>query len=173
MAKLLKTAFVVLLLTGATYSMAQQTIALRKLWVKPQVVVQFGAYRIWFTIKDIEKAMSLLTESDQAKYGITAALDTNREYAIELLPGRHLEYRYPLQDIMQNAVGAFLLYRGHAYIETGRHKKIHSISMNIGPPVDMDGYLTVAITVYDPKTNAMIFSGIMNAEMYYKDLGLD
>jgi hypothetical protein len=152
---------------------AQQTITLKRLWVQPQVEVHFGPYRLWFTIKDIEKAMQLLPPSGQAKYGNTAALDTNREYIIELLSGRHLEYRNPLQDIMQNAVGAFLLFRGHAYIETGKRKKLHTILVDIGPVVDMDGYSTVPITVYDPHNHNMIFSGVMNSEMYYKDLGLD
>jgi|GEM_PF-743132 len=173
MAKLFKTALVILLIVASARSWAQQTITLKRLWVEPQVTVVFGEYRLLFTIKDIEKAMQLLPFSDQAVYGASAALDTNRAYTIELLPGRKTEYRFPLQGIMQNAVGGFLLFRGHAAIIKGRHKKLHSIDIKLGPPVEMDGYRTVSVTVYDPKDGAMIFAGVMNAEMYYKDLGLD
>ncbi len=173
MAKLFRTALVILLIAAPASSRAQQTITLKKLWIEPQVTVLFGDYRLLFTIKDIEKAMQLLPTSDQALYGASAALDKNRTYTIELLPGRRTEYRFPLQGIMQNAVGGFLLYRGHAAVMKGRHKELRSIDIKFGPPVDMDGYSTVSVTAYDPKDGAMIFSGVMNAEMYYKDLGLD
>lgn len=173
MAKLLNIMLFLWVFAAPGSVMGQQTVNLRPLWVKPQVEVYFGAYRLLFTIRDIEKAMQLLPPSDQARYGNTAGLDTNETYSIELLPGRHLEYRNRLQDVMQNAVGAFLLFRGHAAIETGRRKKIYKINVDIGQPVDMDGYSTVTITVYDPRNHNMIFAGTMNAEMYYKDLGLD
>ena len=131
-----------LIISGTTQ--AQRTIQLRNLWTRPQVHVLFQGYSISFTIKDIDKALQLLAETGDTTYGTTCGLDTSGDYVVELFPGLKMEYRKPLQILMQKAVGAFLISAGHAYI-----------------------------IFTDPNNDNMIFAGMMAADMYRKDLGID
>jgi hypothetical protein len=162
-----------LLLILSFSSAAQQTIKLRTLWTKPEVKLVFRDFTVYFRIKDIDKAMQFLSEEDKKLYGTTSGLDTNKTYNVELESGTNVQYLNDVQPLLQKAVGAYLLMSGHAAVETKRHKKIHSIEVNIGPAVDYDGFFRVPVTVYEPKTGKMIFSGVMDADMYKKDIGFD
>ena len=149
----------------------QRTIQLRNLWIRPQVHVLFQGYSISFTIKDIDKALQLLAETGDATYGTSCGLDTAGDYVVELFPGLKMEYRNSLQILMQKAVGAFLISAGHAYIESPRHKIVRAVVSDIRPVsrgVD-DAYIIFT----DPNNDNTIFTGMMAADMYHKDLGID
>ena len=150
---------------------AQRTIQMRTLWIKPQVHVLFGGYTISFTIKDINKALALLATIGDSTFDLSSGLDTASDYAVELYPGTSTQFRNKLEPLLQNGVGAFLLSAGHAYIKNKKHKTIKEVIMNIQPldPGVKDAY----IIFYDPKNNAMLFSGKMNADMYNQDLGIN
>lgn len=154
---------------------AQQIIQLRTLWTKPEVKLVFRDYCIYFRIRDINKAMQFLSEPDKKIYGTKSVLDTNKVYVVELESGTstNVQYLNDLQPLIQNAVGCYLLMSGHAAVETKRHKKIHKIEAHIGPANDFDGFFRVPVTIYDPKTGKMIFSGNMDDDMYKKDIGFD
>jgi len=151
-------------------SFAQRTINMSNLWSRPQVHVLFRGYKISFTIKDIDKALSLLAETGDSSFGTTCGLDTGKNFVIELFPGTKTEYRTRLQPLIQNGVGVFLLLAGHAYIESPRHKRLTEIIVNIQPNPESD---EAFILFNDPKTNTLLFSGKMAGEMYNKDLGID
>jgi len=150
---------------------AQRTIKMRTLWSPPQVHVLFQGYTISFTIRDINKALSLLAETGDTLYGSTSNLDTGRNYAMELYPGTHTEYHNRLQPLMQKGVGVFLLLSGHALVENKKHKLLRDISSEIG--IAPNGEPDVLINFYDPLNHNMLFSGKMKVEMYNKDLGID
>jgi hypothetical protein len=152
---------------------AQQIIQLRTLWTKPEVKLIFRDYNIYFRIRDINKAMQFLSEPDKKIYGTTSGLDTNKVYIVELESGNNVQYLNDLQPLLQNAVGSYLLMSGHAAVETKRHKKIHKIEVRIGPANDYDGFFRVPVNIYDPKSGKMIFSGLMDDDMYKKDIGFD
>ncbi len=158
-----------LIISGTTQ--AQRTIQLRNLWTRPQVHVLFQGYSISFTIKDIDKALQLLAETGDTTYGTTCGLDTSGDYVVELFPGLKMEYRKPLQILMQKAVGAFLISAGHAYIENPKHKIVRAVVSDIKPisPGADDAYIIFT----DPNNDNMIFAGMMAADMYRKDLGID
>ncbi len=150
---------------------AQRTTQMRNIWTRPQVHVLFQGYTLSFTIHDINKALALLAETGDSTYGTSCGLDTSGDYIVELYPGLRMEYRKPLQAVLQKGVGAFLLLAGHAYIEDKRHKPVRSVISDIKPPsrgVD-DAYILFT----DPKNDNPLFAGQMAAEMYNKDLGLD
>lgn len=150
---------------------AQREVKLRNLWTRPQVHVLFEGYSISFTIKDIDKALVLLSETGTKTYGLYCGLDTAGDYAVELYPGYRTQYHSNLQLILQRGVGAFLLSAGHAYIETPRHKKLAAITMDIEPIVG--GEQETDVKFYDPGTGKLLFSGKLKADMYNKDLGID
>jgi len=152
---------------------AQQTIHLRTLWTKPEIKLFFRDYIIYFRIKDINKAMQFLPDEDKKIYGTTSGLDTNKIYVVELEQGINVEYMNDIQPLLQKAVGAYLLFSGHAAVETKKHKKVKTIEVNVGPAQDYDGFFRVPVTIYDPKTGKMIFSGLMDSDMYKKDIGFD
>ena len=157
------------IISGTT--LAQRTIPLRNLWTRPQVHVLFQGYSISFTIKDIDKALQLLAETGDTTYGTTCGLDTSGDYVVELFPGLKMEYRKPLQILMQKAVGAFLISAGHAYIENPKHKIVRAVVSDIKPisPGVDDAYIIFT----DANNDNMIFAGMMAADMYHKDLGID
>jgi hypothetical protein len=154
-------------------SFAQQNVTLKKLWTRPEVHLIFGQYNIYFTIKDIDKAMGFLPDLEKEMYGDSSGLDTNRVYTVELEQGRHMEYHFALQPLLQNGVGAFLLLSGHAYIETNNGRKVKTIEVHIGQAMDFNGFYTAPVTIYEPETQSMVFSGAMDTELYHKDLGVD
>ncbi len=166
------TAFLILFTMPFAVS-GQQTIQLKTLWTKPEVKLVFRDYNIYFRIKDINKAMHFLSEADKKVYGTTSGLDTNKIYVVELESGINVQYLNDLQPLLQNAVGSYLLMSGHAAVETKRRKKIHKIEVRVGPANDYDGFFRVPVTMYDPKTGKMIFSGQMDDDMYKKDIGFD
>ena len=161
--------FTVLLLSCSLF--AQRIIPMRNIWTKPQVHVLFEGYTLSFTIKDINRALVLLSESGDTSFGSTSGLDTAKEYACELYSGTKMEYRSSLQNLLQNGVGAFHLTAGHAYIENPKHKQLQSIiaDINAFPP----GVDEAFIVFYDPRNNKRLFTGRMNVNMYNKDLGID
>jgi hypothetical protein len=150
---------------------AQRTIQLRNLWIRPQVHVLFQGYSISFTIKDIDKALQLLSETGDTTYGTSCGLDTAGDYVVELFSGLKMEYHKPLQIILQKAVGAFLISSGHAYIVNPRHKIVRAVVSDIKPlsPGVDDAYVIFT----DPNNDNTIFTGIMPADIYNKDLGID
>lgn len=150
---------------------AQRTIQIRNLWMKPQVHVLFEGYVVSFTIKDINKSLSILSDIGEHTYGTTSNLDTNQVYSVELYPGTRIAYRNELQPLLQKGVGAFLLTAGHAEIRNKKRKKLKEIIVDIGTA--QEGENEVVVTVYDPKNKKMIFWGKMKVDMYNKDLGID
>ena len=150
---------------------AQRTIKMRNLWARPQVHVTFNGYVVSFTLKDINRALTLLNETGDSTFGSYCALDTGKNHFIELYPGSRMEYHNSLQPLLQNGVGAFLLLAGHAYIETPRHKYVPAIAADIQPV--QEGRDKALILYYDPQNNKMLFSGQMAVDMYNQDLGID
>ena len=150
---------------------AQRTIAMRNIWTRPQVHVLFQGYTLSFTIKDIDKALLLLAETGDSTFGTACGLDTTGDYVIELFPGLRMEYRKPLQAIMQKGVGAFLLEAGRSYIEDQKHRPVRSVISDVKPP--SRGVNDAYILFTDPRNDNPLFCGSMSADMYHKDLGLD
>ena len=150
---------------------AQRTVKLHNLWAKPQVHVLFEGYTLSFKIKDINRTIEILNEIGDTTYGSTSGLDTLRHYTLELYPGLRLQYRNPLQPLMQRGVGCFLLLSGQAYIVNKKKKKLKEIVANI-LPVKGDDELAY-VNFYDPKNNKLLFSGCMPVGLYNKDLGID
>jgi hypothetical protein len=157
--------------TLAFPSFAQRDVQMKNLWTRPQVHVLFQGYTLSFTIKDINKAMELLRATGDSTFKSSCALDTAGDYVVELYPGLRQEYHSELQRLLQKGVGAFLLTSGHAYIETSRHKILHGITTDIHPLVP--GVEITVVKFYDPRTNTMLFDGIMPANLYNQDLGID
>jgi len=155
----------------STQLFAQHTIQMHTLWVRPRVHVLFNGYTISFTIKDINKALALLSETGDTTFGSTSGLDTAIDHAIELYPGTRMEYHNKLEPVIQNGVGAFLISSGHAFIQNKKHKPVKAVIMDI--QALQGGVDDAYILFYDPKNNTMLFSGKMNADMYHKDLGID
>ncbi len=152
-------------------AVAQHPVELKNLWTRPQVHVLFQGYVVSITIKDIDKALSLLSETGYNPYGKTCGLDTAGDYIIELLPGTRSEYKNTLQPLIQNGVGAFLLTVGHAYIENERHKRLKEIlvdRLTLG-----EGTNETYINFYDPANNKKLFCGKMAPAMEGRDLGID
>lgn len=150
---------------------AQQTVKLCNLWAKPQVHVEFGDYYVSFKIKDIDKALSLMAATGDSSFGLTSRLDESIQYSLVLYPSLDIEYRNRLQPLMQRGVGVFLLLAGHAEVRRGRKKVLHEIVADMSK-LSNDAKYTY-VNFFDPKTNAIIFSGRMNTAMYNQDLGID
>lgn len=162
---------VLLIFTVSLSSIAQHSVQMRNLWMEPQVHVLFEGYTISFTIKDINRALELLSETGDTTFGAISGLDTAGNYNVELYRGLHQEYHNKLQPLLQKGVGAFLLTAGHAYIENARRKKVPAIITDIQPLIE--GVDVTTIKFYDPANNKLIFEGTMDAGMYNKDLGID
>lgn len=163
--------FFLLLLFISCPTFAQKTTTLRNLWARPQVHVLFRGYTISFSLRDINRALELLTETGDYTYGTKCILDTGGNYAIELFEGTKTEYKNPLQPLIQNGVGAFLLTGGHAQIENTKHKQLTMVEVEIEGADNGENF--AFIHVYDPKTKTLIFSGKMAVNMYNKDMGID
>lgn len=159
----------VLILNSSCFG--QQTIKLCNLWAKPQVHVKFGEYLLSFKIKDVDKALFLMATTGDSSYGLSSHLDESQEYLIALYPGLDMQYRDRLQRLMQRGVGVFLLLAGHAEIRKGKKKVIYEILADMSPMRNDEKYTYV--NFFDPKTNAILFSGRMNKAMYNQDLGID
>ena len=155
----------------STVSFSQRTIQLRTIWTRPQVHVIFEGYMVSFTIKDIDKALALLYETGDHTYGRSCGLDTAGDYTVELYPGFRMEYQFPLQPLIQRGVGAFLLSTGHALVQNKKHKKLTTVTTDLEPLTEGDQQ--TVIKFYDPKTGKILFYGVMAADMYTKDIGLD
>ncbi len=150
---------------------AQHPVAMRNLWARPQVHAIFNEYTLSFTIKDIDKSLALLRETGDNTHELTCGLDTAQNYTFELFPGSHAEYRYPIQAVLQNLIGCFLLTAGHAEIKNKRNKVLKEVIVDIEPLEPGDSVALVSF--YDPKTKAMVFQGRLPADLYKKDLGID
>jgi hypothetical protein len=164
---------IALLFTAVVFCLpayAQRTVQMRNLWAEPQVHVVFGKYTVSFTVRDINKALRLLADAGDYTFDTTSALDTGRVYLAELYPGK-MVYTNPLQRLLQNGVGVFLLASGHAVVKNKKHNTLPAITANIEPAGE-DAVVTYS-TFFDPKTNDMIFCGKMPLALYGKDLGID
>jgi hypothetical protein len=150
---------------------AQETVRLRNLWHKPEVHVLFNGYTISLTIRDINRAMSLMSAKDQSTYGSTSGLDTMGDYTIELYEGVHTEYHNRLQQIVQERVGALILLRGRAAITNKKGKKLSAIEANISPVTETAG--TTFVSFYDPHSHILLFQGKIADAMIHSDLGID
>ncbi len=163
--------FLFLLAFTVSYcSLAQHTVALRNLWQKPQVHVQFNDYTISFSIKDINRSLQLLSGLGDFTYGTTSGLDTALDYPMELYMGK-MQYKTRLQELLHNEVAAFLLTAGHAEVRNKKQKLLKEINVEVTIP--SIGEDATVVTAYDPKNNKMIFWGTMKADMYHQDLGID
>jgi len=165
--------FLLLLLCLAFHLKAQKTVQLRTLWTKPEVQLIFGDYKVYYRIKDINKAMSFLSETDKELYGTTSGLDTSKTYVVELIRGRDMQYLNPLQPLLQNAVGAYLLLSGHARVTDKKGHILNRLEVNTGPSTDMNGFFRLPISFHDPKNGKTVFMGVMDNDMYRKDIGFD
>lgn len=150
---------------------AQRTINMRNLWAKPEVHVLFQGYTLSFTIKDIDKALSLLVGTGDTTFGTSSRLVPGQKYSVELFPGSKTQYRNALQYLLQNQVATFLLTAAKAEVRNPRNKKVPEIIMDIQPTTD--GVNEMYILFYDPRNNKLLYSGKMSPDMYKKDLGLD
>jgi len=159
------------IISTASLCVAQQKIKLVKMWHKTQMHVIFHEYHLFFSIRDIDQTMRYLYESDPKTYDSTSGLDTNQLYQTEL-EARDMEYHNKLQPLMQKDVGVFLLLRGHAYIEDSRHKKVKNIIAHIGEAIDINGNFFVPVNFFDPKTNKLLFAGVMNVSIQHSLLDL-
>ena len=161
--------FIVFLLSYSVF--AQRTIQMRNIWTRPQVHVLFEGYTLSFTIRDIDRALLLLAETGDTSFGLVSGLDTGKDYYCELYSGTRMEYRNPMQNLLQNGVGAFLLTAGRAYIENPKHRHIQAVTADLN--VFPGGVEHAFILFYDPKNNKRLFTGQMAANMYNKDVGID
>jgi hypothetical protein len=162
---------ILLIFTCSCPAFAQREVLIKNLWARPQVHVLFEGYSVSFTIKDINKALSLLAGTGDTTYGTVCALDTSGNYYAELYSGTKQQYHNSLQPLLQNGVGVFLLSKGHGYIVDKKHNIISKMTMDIVPPL---GEETVTyVTFYDPKTGARIFAGKMDMGMINMDLGIE
>jgi hypothetical protein len=166
---------VILLVVAVAFSytsQAQKTIEMRTLWQKPQVHVIYGDYVISFTIKDIDKTLRLLAESGDNRFPTACGLDTGTDHTVQLLADvTRQEYRSNLQILLQDGVGCFLIYSGHAFIQNKKHKPVRSILADEQPPIGdvKETYLEF----YNAKTNERLFSGRIFYELHGRDLGID
>ena len=150
---------------------AQHPVPIRNLWTRPQVHVLFGGYKVSFAIRDINKALALMKYIPDTTYGTKCLLDTSKNYSYELYPGTHTQYRYEMEPLLQNGVGVFLLTRGLAEVENGRHKKLKTIIADIA--TSETGELSTFASFYDPDTHQMIFSGRIDVDLIGRDPGID
>ncbi len=161
--------FAILIIPYSSFS--QKTVELRNLWAQPQVHILFEGYTISFTIRDIDRALVLLSERGINTYGNTSGLDTTRQHHIELYPGFRQQYRNTLQHMVQNGVGAFLLSKGRAVIRNPKGKKLKGIIMDMNPFTE--GVQSTGVKFYDPKNDQLLFTGQLAASMLNADLGID
>jgi hypothetical protein len=165
---------ILLLLPALVFSFtvaAQRTIKMRGMWDRPQVHASFEGHIISFRIEDINKALSMMYDMGHTKYGTHCSLDTAGDYYVEIYRNFDMEYKSPLQPILQRGVGAYLISAGRAYIQNTRNKKIPEVRLDIQPMIQETE--DVFMRFYDPVTKKMVFAGSMKADMYNKDLGLD
>jgi hypothetical protein len=161
--------FAVFILPYSSFS--QKTVELRNLWAQPQVHVLFEGYTISFTIRDIDRALVLLSERGINTYGNTSGLDTTRQHHIELYPGFRQQYRNNLQPMVQNGVGVFLLSKGRAVVRNPKRKKLKSVIMDVSPFTE--GVRSTEVKFYDPKNDQLLFTGRLAESMRNADLGID
>jgi hypothetical protein len=167
------TAILLFLLCLCLILQAQKPVTLRTLATDPEVTLLFGNYKIMFRIKDINKAMTFLPDAEKGLYGESSGLDTNKQYVVELVRGKDMQYRNALQPLLQNAVGAYLLLSGHARVVNRWGMQIKNIEYLTDQAEDMNGFYIVPITFRDAKTGKTIFIGQMDKDMYRMDLGFD
>ena len=167
--KLLSVVVGVMLLSRSGF--AQRDIAIRQLWIRPQISVTFNGYQLLFTIRDINRAIELLNEGNDYTYGTKCDLDTSKSYSLELYNDLHTEYKSDLQPLLQNGVGAFLLSKGLAVIYNQKHKKLKNILMEIED--SENGESTVYLHFFDPKKHQLLFTGKVSMDLYGKDMGID
>ena len=168
--KSLATSFL-LTIIFTTHLWAQKTIELKNLWARPQVHIKFNGYVLSFTIRDLNRALELLNETGDYSYGTKCNLDTSVNYTTELYNGTAMEYKDPVQPLIQNGVGGFLFTKGKVEIEDHNHKHLKTIELSM-EGTDY-GASFVFIQVYDPKTKKLLFSGKMATAMYNLDMGID
>lgn len=169
MRKIFLSALLILFFTAAY---GQPKIKMRAMRSRPQVHVKFGEYIVSFSITDIDKAMTFFPENEKVIYGTKCGLDSSLSYNLQLLPGRHMEYRNKLEPLLQNGVGCFLLMGGRALVSRDG-KTVKEIYAKVGPEMDLNGTYAVPISFYDSRNDKLMFSGMLDSELYKKDIGFD
>lgn len=150
---------------------AQKEIQIRNLWTTPQVHVLFDGYNIAFSIRDINRALELLSENGVTTFGSTSGLDTANMYLIDLYAGYSQEFHDNLAPMIQLGVGAFLLSKGRAVVWKGKRKKLKKITMDIQPLIE--GENETDVKFYDPRSGKLIFNGRLPEAIKNADLGID
>ncbi|MES2701846.1 MAG: hypothetical protein V4649_04360 [Bacteroidota bacterium] len=142
------------------------------MWDHPQVHVLFNGYTLSFTIKDINKALSLLAETGDSTYGTSCGLDSATDFVCEIINASGMEYTSRLQQMLHREVVSYLLLSRRGHIQDRRHKHIKEIiaDKQVLQAGDLD---ILYIKFYDPRNNKLLFFGSMRTDMYYKDMGLD
>lgn len=163
--------FLLLLLFLPAMLLAQRSVRLRNLWAKPRVHVSFAGYQVSFTVRDINKALRLLHENGNDLYGTMWPMDSAVDRYYEMYPGTHTEYKDPVEPLLQNGVGVYLLSVGLAEVEDRKHKRLAVIIDDMYPVEDGAPYTFASF--YDPETHMMLFSGRIDAALIGKDPGID
>lgn len=166
-----KLVFFLLAMVLATTLSAQHLTKIRNLWTRPQVHVFFEGYRVSFAIRDINKALALLRQEGDSTHIAVCKLDTAKDYNYALMPGTVTQYRDDMEPFIQNLIGPFLLTAGRAVVESGRHKYLKEIIVDV-QSTGIGGE-TVFVEFFDPANNKRIFSGNMPRILYGMDLGID
>ncbi len=163
---------IALLLLSTSQGVAQHSVHIRNLWMRPQVHIAFNGYVVSFTIRDIDKTLLLLGKlNGDTTLAQSCGLDTAGSYFYELLPGTRLQYHNPLQPVLQNLVGPYLLEKGLAIVENPKHKLLTDITAD-ATQATLPSF-PMFLNFYDPKTHALLFSGEIPPNLYQKDIGLD
>ncbi len=166
-----KQVFFLLAMVLSTTLYAQHPVKIRNLWTRPQVHVFFEGYKVSFAIRDINKTLALLRQAGDSTHASVCKLDTAKDYNYALMHGTDLQYRDAMEPFIQNLVGPFLLTAGRAVVESGRHKVLKEIIVDI--QYTSLGGDTVFVEFFDPANNKRIFSGMMPVAIYGMDLGID
>lgn len=150
---------------------AQKEVPLHRLWHKPGVTVIFNGYSLSFSIKNINKALNILKSVGDSTYGTDSKLDTNKTYTYWLTDYPPEVYHDMNEPMIQKGIGALILSSGWVEVRNRKGKKLKSIIVDISTPIY--GQQMVHVSCYDPENNAKIFSGLMNVDLYGKDIGID
>ena len=137
----------------------------------PQVHVLFDHYTIAFSVRDINRALELLSENGVTTFGDSSGLDTAKVYAVELYAGYRQEYHDGLGPMIQLGVGAFLISKGRAVVWKTKRKKLKKINMDVQPLIE--GEQETDVKFYDPHTGKLIFNGRLPEAIKNADLGID
>ncbi|NDC39957.1 MAG: hypothetical protein EBZ77_00130 [Chitinophagia bacterium] len=167
----MRSLILLLLLLCTSSAVAQRIVTTRNLWVRPEVHITFNGYTLSFALKDINKTLKLL-ESDGTPYtDAQLKLDTGQQYAVELYPGLRMEYQFPVQALIQNVTGAYLMSIGKVEIKDPRQRVVTSFILDVD--YDSHGASQYLVTCFDTRRKTMIFQGRLPASLLNRDIGID